>query len=225
MSLEKQTLAMSPDGILAAARSRSMKSPDAVIPPAVGFDAYDVGDFYDEMFDGDRQPRSHYRALYDRFWQLRTDELERRQMAAERSMRRLGITFSVYGDQEGSERIIPFDICPRIIPEAEWKWLERGLKQRIIALNKFIDDIYHKQMIVRDGVVPEFVVRSSSLSIGRLLRLAESAADQADVSADLRASPCAAGRRLLQPAPRRPAGPNDASRAAASCGAANAGLF
>jgi uncharacterized circularly permuted ATP-grasp superfamily protein len=160
MSLEKQTLAMSPDSTLAASRSRSMKSPDTVIPPAVGFDAYDVGDFYDEMFDGDRQPRAHYRALYDRFWQLRTDELERRQMAAERSMRRLGITFSVYGDQEGSERIIPFDICPRIIPEAEWKWLERGLKQRIIALNKFIDDIYHKQLIVRDGVIPEFVVRS-----------------------------------------------------------------
>lgn len=96
--------------------------------------------------------------LDDRFWQLRTDELERLKMAAERSMRRLGITFSVYGDQEGSERIIPFDICPRIIPEPEWRRLERGLKQRIVVLNKFIDDIYHKQMIVRDGVIPEFVV-------------------------------------------------------------------
>ncbi len=151
---------MTPDGTLAAARSRHASQPGGAEASAVGFDAYDVGDFYDEMFDADRKPRAHYRALYDRFWQLRTDELERRQMAAERSMRRLGITFSVYGDQEGSERIIPFDICPRIIPEAEWKWLERGLKQRIIALNKFIDDIYHKQSIVRDGVIPEFVVRS-----------------------------------------------------------------
>ncbi len=112
------------------------------------------------MFDERRQPRSHYRTLYDRIWRLENDELSRRQLAAERSMRRLGITFSVYGDQEGAERIIPFDICPRIIGETQWRWLERGLKQRLLALNKFIDDIYHAQAIVRDGVVPEFVVRT-----------------------------------------------------------------
>ena len=128
--------------------------------PVIGFEAYDVGDFYDEMFDERREPRPYYRAIYDRFWQLQNDELKRRQHAAERSMRRLGITFSVYGDQEGSERIIPFDICPRIIAESEWNWLERGLKQRVDALNRFIDDVYHEQKIVRDGVVPEFVVQS-----------------------------------------------------------------
>ncbi len=154
---------MPPDA--AAAASPRQVADAAAAPlllgqPAIGFDAYEVGDFYDEMFDADRQPRPYYRALYDRFWQLKNEELGRRQLAAERSMRRLGITFSVYGDQEGSERIIPFDICPRIIAESEWRWLESGLKQRIVALNRFIDDIYHKQRIVRDGVIPEFVVRT-----------------------------------------------------------------
>jgi uncharacterized circularly permuted ATP-grasp superfamily protein len=151
---------MTPDGI-AAASHRTTSGSEAPAPAStIGLEAYEVGDFYDEMFQEDGQPRPYYRALYDRFWQFKNDDLERRQTAAERSMRRLGITFSVYGDLEGSERIIPFDICPRIIAESEWQWIERGLKQRIIALNRFIDDIYHKQSIVRDGVIPEFVVQT-----------------------------------------------------------------
>jgi uncharacterized circularly permuted ATP-grasp superfamily protein len=128
--------------------------------PGLGLDRYEVGDFFDEMFEESGSPRPYYRALHDRMQNLDGGELERRQMAAERSMRRLGITFNVYGDTEGSERIIPFDICPRIIVESQWRTIEKGLKQRVNALNKFINDVYHKQMIVRDGVVPEFVVRS-----------------------------------------------------------------
>jgi uncharacterized circularly permuted ATP-grasp superfamily protein len=112
------------------------------------------------MFDEGVTPRGHYQTLNDRLCQLDCDELRRRQYAAERSMRRLGITFSVYGDEEGAERIIPFDICPRIIEASQWQWIERGLRQRIIALNMFITDIYHQQRIVRDGVVPEFVVQT-----------------------------------------------------------------
>jgi uncharacterized circularly permuted ATP-grasp superfamily protein len=126
----------------------------------LGLDGYEVGDFFDEMFDERGQPRACCRGLYERMLRLEGNELERRQRAAERSMRRLGITFNVYGDQEGAERIIPFDICPRIVVESEWRRVEKGLKQRIVALNRFINDVYHKQAIVRDGVVPEFVVRS-----------------------------------------------------------------
>jgi len=73
----------------------------------------------------------------------------------------MGITFNVYGDGAGTERIFPFDLIPRIVPAAEWAWLERGLKQRIYALNLFIDDIYHSQKILADGVIPREVIESA----------------------------------------------------------------
>lgn len=123
---------------------------------------YDTEDFYDEMFEHDAQPRSRCRALYERLQQLSPDNLARRQNAADRSMLRLGITFNVYGDGEGTERIIPFDIIPRIIQHDEWDWIERGLKQRILALNMFIDDIYHRQQIIKDKVIPEHVIMSAA---------------------------------------------------------------
>ena len=150
---------MSPDGSIAAL-SPQASSPERPVRTGLNLEQYDVGDFFDEMFEPTRRPRPYYRGLYERLWRLDGDELERRQRAAERSMRRLGITFNVYGDQEGNERIIPFDICPRIIVESQWRVLEKGLKQRVNALNKFIDDVYHKQRIVRAGVVPDFAARS-----------------------------------------------------------------
>ena len=116
------------------------------------FSDYDRGGFYDEMFDGDGAPRSDCQPLFRRMQTMTSDDLARRQKAADRSMVQLGITFNVYGDTQGRERIIPFDIVPRIIANKEWQWLETGLKQRITALNLFIDDIYHEQTIVRDGV-------------------------------------------------------------------------
>jgi uncharacterized circularly permuted ATP-grasp superfamily protein len=93
---------------------------------------------------------------------LSADDLVRRQRAADRSMVQLGITFNVYGDNQGRERIIPFDIVPRIIANREWDWIERGLKQRITALNQFLEDIYHDQRIVRDGVVPQHVIATAT---------------------------------------------------------------
>lgn len=126
------------------------------------FSEYDRGDFYDEMFDGDGQPRCDCQPLFRRMQTMSADDLARRQKAADRSMVQLGITFNVYGDTQGRERIIPFDIVPRIIANQEWQWLERGLKQRITALNMFLDDIYHDQRIVRDGVVPEHVVATAT---------------------------------------------------------------
>jgi uncharacterized circularly permuted ATP-grasp superfamily protein len=88
-------------------------------------------------------------------------ELLRRQQAAEGALLHMGITFNVYGNQEGTERIFPFDLLPRIVTAAEWARIERGLKQRITALNLFIDDVYHDQKILHDRVIPEELIRSA----------------------------------------------------------------
>src|SRR4030095_5697012 len=89
-------------------------------------------------------------------------ELLRRQRSAERALLNLGITFGVYGDTAGQERIFPFDLVPRIVAAHERSRIERGLKQRITALNLFINDVYHDQAILKDGVVPAEIVRSAS---------------------------------------------------------------
>lgn len=123
---------------------------------------YETDSFYDEMFREDAQPRESCHALHERLTQLPTEELIRRQRAADRSMVRLGITFNVYGESESTERIIPFDIIPRIIAQEQWNRVEQGLKQRILALNMFIDDIYSRQQIIRDRAIPEHVIMSAT---------------------------------------------------------------
>ena len=130
---------------------------------AVGmtFDGYDTEGLYDEMFLPDGTPRPEARLLVERIEALPDGELIRRHQAAERALLNTGITFTVYGDEQGTERIFPFDVVPRIVPGATWDPFERGLKQRIEALNLFLDDIYHDQRIVRDGMVPAFVIESS----------------------------------------------------------------
>ncbi len=123
--------------------------------------AYDCGGFHDEMFDASGTVRPEARMLLETIESLEEGQLQRCQSAAERLLVELGITFNVYGDSAGAERIFPFDLIPRIVPSAEWNRLERGLKQRIHALNEFIDDIYHDQKILKDGVIPEEVIRSA----------------------------------------------------------------
>ncbi len=125
------------------------------------FADYDTTGFYDEMFESNGQPRERGELLAARLQSLSHGELQRRQKAADLELLNMGITFNVYGHQAGTEKIWPFDLVPRIIESAEWKYIERGLKQRITALNLFIDDIYHDQKIVRDGIFPEYMVRSS----------------------------------------------------------------
>ena len=110
--------------------------------------AYDTGQFYDELVRADGQARSGAAPLLERVTSLPEGELVRRQQAAERDLLNLGITFTVYGDEAGTERIFPFDILPRIVGAADWATIEDGLKQRIQALNLFIDDIYHAQRIL-----------------------------------------------------------------------------
>ena len=125
------------------------------------FDAYDPGDFYDELFVGPRQPRPESSLLVKRINSLSLETLQQRQHAAQNALYKLGVTFNVYSDDRGTERIFPFDVVPRIVSFEEWIWLERGLKQRIEALNCFLNDIYTKQQILHDGVIPRHAVESA----------------------------------------------------------------
>ncbi len=137
----------------------------------MNFESYDVDGFHDEMFLADGKPRPGSRQMVQLLESLTDGELFRRQGAAERALLHMGITFNVYGDNAGTERIFPFDIIPRIVEAAEWDVVERGLKQRIEALNLFIDDIYHKQRILQDGIVPTEIIRSAEFLSGRMRRL------------------------------------------------------
>jgi len=122
---------------------------------------YQTEGFHDEMFDASGAARAEARLLLDTISSLEEGQLQRFQRAAERRLVQLGITFNVYGDTGGTERIFPFDLIPRIVRAEEWDWIERGLKQRIRALNLFIDDIYHDQKILKDKVIPGEVIRSA----------------------------------------------------------------
>jgi uncharacterized circularly permuted ATP-grasp superfamily protein len=113
---------------------------------------------YDEMFENSATPRSHYAALHESLIELGPEELERRDKVADLTMRQQGITFTVYGREQGVERIIPFDPIPRLIAPAEWDRIERGLKQRVRALNLFIHDVYHERLILKDRIVPPELV-------------------------------------------------------------------
>jgi uncharacterized circularly permuted ATP-grasp superfamily protein len=111
--------------------------------------------FFNEMYAGDGAGvREHYREFCRWLEQQPPETIARKRAEADLMFRRVGITFAVYGDDAGTERLIPFDIVPRIIPAAEWTQLQAGLVQRVQALNMFIHDIYHKQDIIRAGIIP-----------------------------------------------------------------------
>jgi uncharacterized circularly permuted ATP-grasp superfamily protein len=133
----------------------SAPSSTSVLAPA---DSYDPGRFYDEMFTAEGEPREHYRALAEHLSALTIEEFEERRHSVDLSFVNQGIGFTVYGQEEGIERIFPFDLIPRIIPRAEWDRLERGLVQRVRALNLFVHDVYHGQRILLDGVLPAELV-------------------------------------------------------------------
>jgi len=122
---------------------------------------YNANNGYDEMLDAQGNLRSHYRKFHKLFEGLTPPEFHTKRQAIDTAFLRQGITFNVYGDAQGAERIFPFDLIPRIIPAKEWEHLERGLAQRITALNLFLHDIYHEQKILKDGVIPEFYVLSA----------------------------------------------------------------
>lgn len=124
------------------------------------FRNYQFGGAYDEMFEAPGQPRACYQALFRTLLELPPEELRKSQQAADLSFLHQGITFTVYGNEEGTEKVFPNDLLPRIIPGDEWRKIEKGLTQRIIALNLFLEDIYHQGKILADGVVPRELVYS-----------------------------------------------------------------
>lgn len=124
------------------------------------FMTYQTDGFFDEIFEADGRPRAQAAIVAERIQGLSSHELSSRQKAAEAALMNMGITFNVYGHEAGTEKVWPFDVIPRIIDGAEWEKVERGLVQRIRALNLFIDDLYNDRRILRDGVVPEWLVSS-----------------------------------------------------------------
>lgn len=122
---------------------------------------YDINHFYDEMFDSPDTSRPHYSDLHRLLRGMTIEDFAERRRVADAAFLYQGITFTVYGQDEGIERIFPFDLVPRIIPRHEWDHLERGLTQRVTALNQFLYDIYHDQRIVRQKIVPAELVFSA----------------------------------------------------------------
>ena len=131
------------------------------IKPNPMFNGYDPGNFYDEMFESAGVVREPCRPLLERFSHLNEREFLAQKATSELYFLRQGITFNVYHDNRGTERIFPFDPVPRVIPAHEWEHLEAGLTQRILALNLFLHDIYHDQQILRDGVIPRHYIEQA----------------------------------------------------------------
>jgi uncharacterized circularly permuted ATP-grasp superfamily protein len=126
------------------------------------FQGYVPENFFDEMFEPTGSVRAHYARLLDRYSGMTSEEFQKKRDLADNAFLTQGVTFTVYNDQKGTERIFPFDLIPRIIPKAEWEHVERGLSQRITALNLFLHDVYHDQKIVRDGIIPAEIIQSAA---------------------------------------------------------------
>jgi uncharacterized circularly permuted ATP-grasp superfamily protein len=127
------------------------------------FDKYEVDGLYDEMFATPGNPRSHYVPVATRLQALGPTAFERRRRMADVTFRNQGITFTVYSDTRGVEKIFPFDLVPRIIPANEWDVIERGLTQRITALNLFCQDVYHEQRILRERIIPPELIYGAKM--------------------------------------------------------------
>jgi len=125
------------------------------------FSNYLCDNFYDEMFDAKGVVRPHYKSVLESFSALSQSDFDRCVSEVDKSFLHKGITFTVYNDDQGTEKIFPFDMIPRIIPKNEWDHIEAGLKQRIYAINLFLKDIYTDQKIIKDGVVPKDYIFSA----------------------------------------------------------------
>lgn len=126
----------------------------------MNFSNYLTHGYYDELFDENAAPRPGAELLIKKIESLPANDLLLKQKSAETALLQMGNTFAVYGSEEGTEKILPFDIIPRIIDNKDWRVLELGLQQRIYALNQFIQDIYHDKKILKDKVVPEDLIMS-----------------------------------------------------------------
>src|SRR6202451_1506535 len=124
------------------------------------FGNYQLGTYYDEMFSAPGVPRPHYAKIFEQLAGMVPAQFEERRQNADLSFLVQGITFTVYSDGRGTERLFPFDLIPRIIPDSEWQRIDRGLSPRVIALNLFLQDVYGKQRIFADRQIPRSLVYS-----------------------------------------------------------------
>ena len=125
------------------------------------FEGYDTGAFFDEMFVSPGVPRSHYAKLFQMLGSIPQTQFEERRNLADIAFLLQGITFTVYSDSgSGTERLFPFDLIPRILPHSEWTRIERGLSQRVVALNLFLQDIYGQQRILKERKIPRSLIYS-----------------------------------------------------------------
>lgn len=133
-------------------------------PPSrfLSFENYQTKGFFDEVINESEHFRGHYQKLGNYLEKLTPTAFQELRQNADLSFLNQGITFTVYHDNQGTERIMPFDLLPRIIPAKEWVKLEAGLVQRVTALNLFLHDIYHKQSIVKDNIIPRTYIESAA---------------------------------------------------------------
>jgi uncharacterized circularly permuted ATP-grasp superfamily protein len=124
------------------------------------FEGYDPGVFYDEMFSAPGVPRAQYLKFFQKLAGMAPGQFEERRKLADLSFLIQGITFTVYSDGRGTERLFPFDLIPRILPHSQWEQIDRGLSQRVMALNLFLQDIYGQQRILKDRQIPRWLVYS-----------------------------------------------------------------
>jgi len=136
------------------------------VPPSGSLDSgYRFDGFFDEMLVAPGQPRPAYRRLYEHLNRLGPEELQRRHSLATQMFLDHGITFAVYPDEQGTEKVFPFDIIPRLISAETWRHLEAGLKQRLAALNLFLEDVYSRKLILKQRAIPPEIVLTSSLYV------------------------------------------------------------
>ena len=139
--------------------------------PKINFDTYQSAGFYDEMIDDTGAPRPHYKLFQERLRKMGWKKLNFLQHSTDRVQLSLGMTFNVYSDNQGVERILHLDIIPRIISGEDWDFLEKGLTQRIVALNMFIDDLYNEQKVLKDKIIPKELVLSSATYLKQCMGL------------------------------------------------------
>ena len=135
------------------------------------FSEYHLNGIFDEMFEASGRPRGHYQSVHTRLAALGRDAFQRRRRMADLSFKNQGITFTVYSDATGVEKIFPFDLIPRIVPANEWATIEKGLAQRLMALNAFCRDVYHEQRILRENIIPAELIYSAKMFRREMLGL------------------------------------------------------
>ncbi len=173
------------------------------------FGDYPLDQAFDEMREPGGEVRAHYRALAETLAGLPADELQRRKQSVDLAFLTQGITFTVYGREEGTERIFPYDLLPRLVTAQEWDRIERGLTQRITALNLFLRDVYSDAKILADRIIPararlqlqalpppDARPAGAAQCLHRRRRLRSSPLEQRRVRRPRRQSPRAFGRQL-----------------------------